>query len=42
MFDDYVNRIYPMELEKKDTIDTDRYTSYLDLHLETDSETLRQ
>jgi hypothetical protein len=38
--------IYPIELEIKDTTDTDRSVSYLDLHLEMDSEgqneTLRQ
>jgi hypothetical protein len=28
----------PIELEIKDTTDTDRYASYLDLHLEIDSE----
>jgi hypothetical protein len=31
MFGDFVDRIYPIELEIKDTIDT---ASYLDLHLE--------
>jgi hypothetical protein len=35
---DFVDRIYPIELEKKDTTDTDRSASYLDLHLEIDSE----
>jgi hypothetical protein len=35
MFGDFVDRIYPIELELKDTIDT---ASYLDLHLEFDSE----
>jgi hypothetical protein len=30
--------IYPIELEIKDTTDTDRSASYLDLHLEIDSE----
>jgi hypothetical protein len=35
---DFVDRIYPIELEIKDTTDTDRSTSYLDLHLEIDSE----
>jgi hypothetical protein len=38
--------IYPIELEIKDSTDTDRFASYLDLHLEIDnevkSETLRQ
>jgi hypothetical protein len=37
-FDDFVDRIYPIELEIKDTTDTDRSASYLDLHLEIDSE----
>jgi hypothetical protein len=35
---DFVYRIYPIELEIKDTTDTDRSASYLDLHLEIDSE----
>jgi hypothetical protein len=30
--------IYPIELEIKDTTDTDRSASYIDLHLEIDSE----
>jgi hypothetical protein len=30
---DFVDRIYPIELEIKDTTDTDRSVSYLDLHL---------
>ena len=38
MFGDFVDRIYPIELEIKDTTDTDRSASYLDLHLEIDSE----
>jgi hypothetical protein len=33
-FGDIVDRIYPIELEIKDTTDTDRSASYLDLHLE--------
>jgi hypothetical protein len=33
-----VDRIYPIEPEIKDTTDTDRSISYLDLHLEIDSE----
>jgi hypothetical protein len=37
-FGDIVDRIYPIELEIKDTTDTDRSASYLDLHLEIDSE----
>ena len=35
---DFADRIYPIELEIKDTTDTDRSASYLDLHLEIDSE----
>ena len=35
---DLVDRIYPIELEIKDTTNTDRSASYLDLHLEIDSE----
>jgi hypothetical protein len=35
---DFVDRIYPIELEIKDTTDTDRSASYLDLHLAIDSE----
>ena len=48
-FGDIVYRIYPIELEIKDTTDTYRSASYLDLHLEIDrergpvkNETLRQ
>ena len=37
-FGDFVDRIYPMEVEIKDTTDTYRSASYLDLHLEIDSE----
>ena len=32
------DRIYPIELEIKDTTDTDGSASYLDLHIEIDSE----
>ena len=32
-FGDFVDRIYPIGLEIKDITDTDRSTSYLDLHL---------
>jgi hypothetical protein len=39
-FGDFVDRIYPIELEIKDTTDTDRSASYLDLHLEIDSDGL--
>jgi hypothetical protein len=34
----FVDRIYPIEPEIKDTRDTDRSISYLDLHREIDSE----
>ena len=34
----FVDRIYPIELEIKDTTDTARSTSYLDLHIEIDSD----
>jgi len=37
-FGDFVDRIFPIELEIKDTTDTARSASYLDLHLEIDSE----
>ena len=37
-FGDFVDHIYPMELEIKDTTDTDRSVSSLDLHLEIDNE----
>ena len=33
-FGDFVDRIYPIELEIKDTTDTDRSASYLNLHFE--------
>jgi hypothetical protein len=33
-FGDFVGRIYPIEFELKDTTDTDRSASDLDLHLE--------
>ena len=35
---DIVDRIYPIELEIKDITDTNRSASYLDLHIEIDSE----
>ena len=38
MFGDFVDRIYPIEPEIKDTTDTDGSASYLDIHLEIDSE----
>jgi hypothetical protein len=37
-FGDFVDRIYPIELEIKDTTDTDTSASYIGLHLEIDSE----
>jgi hypothetical protein len=37
-FGDFVDRIYSIELEIKDTTDTDWSASYLDLHLEIESE----
>ena len=36
-FGDFVDRIYPIDLEIKDTTDTDRSASYLGIHLEIDS-----
>jgi hypothetical protein len=36
-FGDYLHRIYPNELEVKDTIDTQKSASYLDLYLEINS-----
>ena len=37
-FGDFVDRIYHIELEIKDTTDTDRSASCVDIHLEIDSE----
>ena len=37
-FGDFVDCIYPIEPEIKDTTDADRSASYLDLHLEIDNE----
>ena len=37
-FGDFVDRIYPIELEIKDTTNTYKFASYLDLHLVIDSE----
>jgi hypothetical protein len=37
-FGDFVDCIYPIELEIKDTTDTTKSASYLDLHLVTGSE----
>ena len=36
-FHDYMQLIYPNELEVKDTTDTQRYASYLDIHLDIDN-----
>jgi hypothetical protein len=41
-FGDFVDRIYPIELEIKNVTDTVMSTSYLDLHPEIDSDCLRQ
>ena len=37
-FGDFVDHIYPINLEIKDITDTDIAAAYLDLHLEIDSE----
>ena len=37
-FGDFVDHIYPIELEIKNSTDTDRSASHLDIHLEIDSE----
>ena len=37
-FGDFVDCIYPIELELMNTTDTNRSASYLELHLEIDSE----
>ena len=37
-FGEFIDRIYPIELEIKDTTDTYKSASYLDLYLEIDSE----
>jgi hypothetical protein len=37
-FGDFVDPIYPIELEIKETTNTDRFASYLDVHLEIDNE----
>ena len=39
-FGDFVDRIYPIELEIKDITDTDRSGSYIDIYLEIDSDWL--
>ena len=38
MFGDFVDRIYPIELVIKDTSYTDNAASYLDPHIEIDSD----
>ena len=38
MFGDFIARIYPIEIETKETTDTSISPSYLELHLEIDSE----
>ena len=38
LFGDFVDRIYPIEFEIKDTTDTARPASYFDLHLKIDSD----
>jgi hypothetical protein len=38
ILNNYVDRIYPIENEIKDTTERDRFGSYLDLHLEIDNE----
>ena len=38
LFGDFVDRIYPIELEIKDVTDTDRSASYIDVHLEIGNE----
>ena len=35
-FGDFVDCIYPFVLERRDTTDTDRSASYLDIHLKMD------
>ena len=37
-FGDFIDRIYPIELEIKESTDKDRSASYLDLHLEINNE----
>ena len=37
-FGDFIDFVYPIELDIKDTTDTDRSGTYLDIHLEIDSE----
>ena len=36
-FGDFVDRIYPIELEINDTTDNDKCAAYLGIHLEIDS-----
>ena len=35
---DFVDRIYPIQFEAKNSTDPARYVSYLDLHIEIDSD----
>ena len=37
-FNDYIDVIYPKELEIKDTTDAPKWANYLDLHLEFDED----
>jgi len=37
LFGDHLHRIYPNELDVNDTTDNQKYSSYLDLHLEIDN-----
>ena len=41
-FGDYVDRIFPIELEIMDITGTDRTASYFDIHIEIDSEGLQR
>ena len=36
MFGEYLDIIYPIELEIKDTTDSEKYVNFLDLHMEID------
>ena len=38
MFNDYIDVIYPKELEIKDTTGAPKWANYLDLHLEFDED----
>ena len=41
-FGDYVDRIFPIELEIMDITGTDRTASYFDIHIEIDNEGLQR